>query len=596
MAEGGRSGAASGPPHVAPRTAPAVIVAGLAACLVLLLVQVHAYWFLTDDAFISFRYARNFSNGDGLVFNPGFERVEGYSNFLWVLILAGCHRLGWAPERAANWLSVSAMLLLWTLVVAFCARRLRGRPAWLVLVPALWLAANRSFAVWATGGLETKLFELLVVAAVLATIQQVELQRSESWLPALLLGLAALTRPDGVLLGGTLLAARAAYEWWRGRLEWRAAAKGLVLFALVVGAHVAFRRLYYADWLPNTYYAKLGGESWWDMGFLYFQTLLLEYGAVVWLPLVLFAPLVQRRGGRGAAAWLIGAVIVPHALYVAYCGGDHFEYRPVDVYFPLLAVLLCEGAAWIAGEWRRPGLAAAWAGASCIVVAVIPLLTHLDFPHDYRPGFPGVTARPDGNRDLLDVRSHPIVASIPGVSSYAGWYDRSVQTLSEHFVGLRQEEHRLFLGTVQPEGMMLARMIAAGTLPADTFVALPCVGAIPYFSNLRTLDVHGLTERAVARQRRNPGEARIMAHDKQASSDYLKARHIDFAALDVNLLTNDIDVLNDWRAYAREIAPIVPVYMSKPLFDGYTFVATTWHPPEVLRRRFPALQLEPAWE
>src|SRR5262245_49032609 len=40
-----------------------------------------AAW-LADDAFISFRYARNWAEGQGLVWNPG-ERVEGYTNFLW---------------------------------------------------------------------------------------------------------------------------------------------------------------------------------------------------------------------------------------------------------------------------------------------------------------------------------------------------------------------------------------------------------------------------------------------------------------------------------------------------------------------------------
>ena len=58
-------------------------------------------WWLTDDAFISFRYARNLLEGHGLVFNPG-ERVEGYTNFLWVLELAALWGLfGLRPEYAA---------------------------------------------------------------------------------------------------------------------------------------------------------------------------------------------------------------------------------------------------------------------------------------------------------------------------------------------------------------------------------------------------------------------------------------------------------------------------------------------------------------
>src|SRR5262245_30182050 len=58
------------------------------------------YW-LCDDAFISFRYVRNLVTGHGLVFNVG-ERVEGYSNFLWVIELAAIWKLlGVVPEHAS---------------------------------------------------------------------------------------------------------------------------------------------------------------------------------------------------------------------------------------------------------------------------------------------------------------------------------------------------------------------------------------------------------------------------------------------------------------------------------------------------------------
>ena len=65
----------------------------------------HVAWFLCDDAFISFRYARNLLKGHGLVFNPG-EYVEGYSNFLWTLELAHrrsgfTDRTPWQWERSA---------------------------------------------------------------------------------------------------------------------------------------------------------------------------------------------------------------------------------------------------------------------------------------------------------------------------------------------------------------------------------------------------------------------------------------------------------------------------------------------------------------
>ena len=60
-----------------------------------------------DDAFISFRYAENLVAGNGLVFNPG-ERVEGYTNFLWVVLIAPFLALGVDPELAARVLGLLA--------------------------------------------------------------------------------------------------------------------------------------------------------------------------------------------------------------------------------------------------------------------------------------------------------------------------------------------------------------------------------------------------------------------------------------------------------------------------------------------------------
>ena len=64
-----------------------------------------------DDAFISFRYARNLAEGNGLVFNVG-ERVEGYTNFLWTLLMAAAIRLGLDPTQVSVGLSIGCFLLV----------------------------------------------------------------------------------------------------------------------------------------------------------------------------------------------------------------------------------------------------------------------------------------------------------------------------------------------------------------------------------------------------------------------------------------------------------------------------------------------------
>src|SRR5256885_13714278 len=46
-----------------------------------------------DDTFISFRYAEHLAAGHGLVWNIGGPHTEGYTNFLFVLLLAICRFL-----------------------------------------------------------------------------------------------------------------------------------------------------------------------------------------------------------------------------------------------------------------------------------------------------------------------------------------------------------------------------------------------------------------------------------------------------------------------------------------------------------------------
>ena len=244
-----RSALAAPPALAVPRLLPLAgldpgvrraVAAVLVTAAALLAFHVRTYAFLCDDAFISFRYARNFAHGHGLVFNPGFERVEGYSNFLWVVVLAGLDRLGLEPPRASLLLSWASTLLLWGLVVAFAARWAPRRgAAWAVVVPALFLAANRSFAVWASSGLETRAFELCVVAGTLTLADELDDALAGSPLRlrcAWWFALGALTRPDGVLFGACALGAAALLLARRRALDLRRYAGGVLPFALLVGS------------------------------------------------------------------------------------------------------------------------------------------------------------------------------------------------------------------------------------------------------------------------------------------------------------------------------------------------------------------------
>ena len=112
-----------------------------------------------DDAFISFRYSRHLVDGLGLVWNPG-ERVEGYTNFLWVLMVAAGMVAGIAPEILTPFLGTLSALTVLALLAYLAARRQGWTSPLIWLAPGA-LALSRSYVVWSGSGLETHFFCLL---------------------------------------------------------------------------------------------------------------------------------------------------------------------------------------------------------------------------------------------------------------------------------------------------------------------------------------------------------------------------------------------------------------------------------------------------
>src|SRR5262249_6269707 len=143
-------------------------------------------------------------------------------------------------------------------------------------------------------------------------------------LAAWLFALAAWTRPDGLLLAACACAAGAAAVPRPRHVA--AFVRGWPPAALLIGGQVAFPPLYYGAWRPNADYAKVDGRSWWGTGFEYLAAWAVEYAAYLWIPLLVIAVAAHRRRGTGFVPALFAALIVPHALYVASVGGDHFEY------------------------------------------------------------------------------------------------------------------------------------------------------------------------------------------------------------------------------------------------------------------------------
>jgi hypothetical protein len=259
------------------------------------------------------------------------------------------------------------------------------------------------------------------------------------------------------------------------------------------------------------------------MGLAYLACFAIEYAAWLWIPFVFAGVRGFLADRRAEAPLLLAAAVVPHVLYVASIGGDHFEFRPVDLYFPFLFLLMGRGAAALCDGLLPRLPVVLYAAVVAAGLIAIPWQSHRQFTKEYAVGFPGLRSGGESQR-FLDPSQDPLYRW-PVLRRLAQAHRDLLRGITSRLVGIRQEEHALFLATVVPEGRRLRELVTAGVLPADTHVAICAVGAIPYYSDVRVLDRLGLTDAVVAKSA--PGELRVMAHDRHATFEYATESGVD---------------------------------------------------------------------
>jgi len=289
-----------------------------------------------DDAYISYRYAENLVRGEGLVFNHG-ERVEGYSNFLYVLAVAPA--FGVTDRDGVYFFSVflnilCALAALW-LFSEHLRRNLGARAALggsllFALCLPLWAAAGT--------GLETCLV-LLIGMAIWVSVERAAVNptRGNTLTLAGLSVLSLLARVDGFLIPAIAILYLALKRRFRPAL-----ACGLAL-AAGQGLYELWRLAYYGALLPTSYYIKVAGPILERLrhGAVEFSKIAILEGLLpyVLLLLLLAVELVYRFYKRQRESFypfrfeiLFAPLWIAYWLYI---GGDHFWDRFLVILFPL---------------------------------------------------------------------------------------------------------------------------------------------------------------------------------------------------------------------------------------------------------------------
>ncbi len=280
------------------------------------------YAWLLDDAFVYFRYVDNLVHlGRGLVFNEG-EYVEGYSSPLWCVTLVPLRALGLDWWTITRLLALGCAALTWWMLVLL-ARRTAPAGVPIVNLPLAYLAFLYATQTYFTSGVEAPMVQLVAVAfALFVLAPDVHLAR---WL----VGLAPMVRHELALPVGLAIA----WLWWRERrVPWTP----VLVAGATLGGWLAFRVVYYADFLPNTFYLK--DEVNWGRGFTYLHDTFSTYGTY-WLVAafaLLALSLRRERGLQLGARVLLFVSALAVCAYVAKIGGDPRHYRYLA--FPFVAL------------------------------------------------------------------------------------------------------------------------------------------------------------------------------------------------------------------------------------------------------------------
>lgn len=447
----------------------AIVVAGTVALIVQYFQLIHEY--MSDDAFITFRYAENLARGLGPVWNEG-ERVEGYTNFGWLLVLALGVKLGVDPVDASRALGLLASAGTFALIPLLAAQ---FQPAWsrrwwlIVVGVSAALALNSGFSLWTFAGLETTALTFLITAGITLHLWEERSGARPLWSSPVFV-VAALVRPDAVVVWGVT-------ALFKGRSllsrDWRARLPGLALWAALFlvpfGVYWLWRWDYYGQFFPNTFYLRTPRSmDLLERGLEHS----LQFFSIYWVWLILgaLASLWRERWSSTRPATYLLALVAIWFAYVAFSSGDWMPYFRFFVpVLPVVYLLMMQGAIDVADVLGPMNILMTRGTVN------VDDLRRLRFP----------------SSTLAAV----LIGVFTAVVAFSAIrpYDDGVAKQTVLF------NSTILPGSVDNETQRAIGMWMRENLPPDYTVAQIATGIIPYYSRLPALDMLGVNDEHIAR-------------------------------------------------------------------------------------------------
>lgn len=291
-----------------------LILLYVSAFFFLYFVQTYAAWdYTVDDAFITLRYARHLIADQGLVWNISGPRIEGYSNFIYVLFGALSLSLHLPPILILK--SISAFSVLLSVTALYKLSHL-WLPKRYCLLSGLLLLMHPGQIIWGVSGLETAFFQSLILFGTYCLLRAIPPNavppnqkdlRCVSY-SGLLLALASLTRPEGPMLFVCFFVLLCFNE---KSLKSKRILYFVLSFTLSYAPYFVWRLIYFGRLFPNTVYCKAIGapSGGWELD--------LSYILMVWPLFIFIIPYLKHTKDKRHAFLLLPSLCYLIALYNA---------------------------------------------------------------------------------------------------------------------------------------------------------------------------------------------------------------------------------------------------------------------------------------
>jgi Alg9-like mannosyltransferase family. len=469
-----------------------------------------------DDAFITYRYAKNLAMGYGITWNPGQAPTEGYTNFLLVVLLAPFIRLGADPLLVTRLLSYLSAVAMSGFIFVFAKRRYGAKNTTAMLIASLILLVPQT-RILCLIGLETVLYALLLLVTFHMGVTLVELRnKASAVLFAILLFLTMLLRPEAALLYPLVLL------FYLNRIrrspKLRDEIKPLALGSLVLlatgGAYLTWKYVHFGHLLPNPFHLKLAGASLFSpagadsvSSFVSGNSLVV---ALACASLLLCLSGDQGSWSKGRLPALLGLGFA--FLYVClFIHADTYMDVGGRFMFPLLPLLMCVSV---------PALAQAISslesrtGERLVVFSGLVVIVVLAF----------------GARDLL------------------GMFENAKRLVPE-------DEEKTDHSLMQRE-LGVAKTLSTFPDISQVRIAFGDSGVIPYFTGAVWLDVVGINDGAIARSR-----------NREALLDH-------FFGFEADLVIHPGGGGRGWITYGHGPLGDYESWADDPRWDDYHYVGT----------------------